>query len=208
MSQNTLFPELSVGTGKVFASGYAYEPDFLTAQEEAALIEILQRLPLAEAEYKQFRARRRIVSYGGRYDFGAQRLNEGEPIPEFLLPLRTRVAAWAGEAPDHFTHALVAEYSPGTQLGWHRDVPDFERVVGVSLLGHARMRFRRYPPKPRERAVAIDLAPRSIYRLEGEARWEWQHSVSPTPGLRYSITFRTRSHQGRRRTEKDAGPMA
>jgi alkylated DNA repair dioxygenase AlkB len=53
------------------------------------------------------------------------------------------------------------------------------------------MRFRHYPPKPRERSIAIELAPRSIYRLEDAARWDWQHSVPPTPGLRYSITFRS-----------------
>jgi hypothetical protein len=59
------------------------------------------------------------------------------------------------------------------------------------------MRFRRYPPRPGPgRAAAraafhVDLAPRSIYTLQGEARWGWQHSVSPTKALRYSITFRT-----------------
>jgi alkylated DNA repair dioxygenase AlkB len=53
------------------------------------------------------------------------------------------------------------------------------------------MRFRRFPPRHRERSIAVELAPRSIYRLDGEARWEWQHSIPPTPALRYSITFRT-----------------
>jgi len=42
------------------------------------------------------------------------------------------------------------------------------------------------------------LAPRSIYRLEGEGRWAWQHRIPPTPGLRYSITFRTLRDPGRR----------
>jgi alkylated DNA repair dioxygenase AlkB len=101
------------------------------------------------------------------------------------------VAQWAGQAPQAFTHALIAEYSEGTQLGWHRDVPDFETVVGISLLSACRMRFRRYPPQPRERSLVIVLAPRSIYRLEADARWAWQHSVPPVPSLRYSITFRT-----------------
>ena len=53
------------------------------------------------------------------------------------------------------------------------------------------MRFRRYPPGKRAKALSIDLAPRSVYSMQGEARWHWQHSVPPTPGLRYSITFRT-----------------
>lgn len=187
MTQQALFP-LST---PAFARGYAYEPEFLSPAEEAALIAEIQRLPLAEAEYKEYRAKRRIMSYGGRYDFNTNELSEGEPIAPFLLPLRARVAAWAGRPAHQYTHALVAEYSPGTQLGWHRDVPNFEHVVGVSLNTACRMRFRHYPPKPRERSIAIELAPRSVYRLEDEARWDWQHSIPPTPGLRYSITFRT-----------------
>jgi alkylated DNA repair dioxygenase AlkB len=187
MPQNSLFPAL----GAPFASGYAYEPEFLSGAEELALIETIRQLPLANAQYKQFHAKRRVVSYGGRYDYVANQLNEADPVPAFLQPLRVRAARWAGVEPEQLTHALVAEYSEGTQLGWHRDVPDFELVIGVSLLSAARMRFRRYPPGPREKSIAIELAPRSIYRLEGEARWGWQHSVPAVPSLRYSITFRT-----------------
>src|SRR6185436_979214 len=99
-------------------------------------------------------------------------LNAAAPIPELLYPLRERVASWAGRAASDFSHALVAEYAEGVQLGWHRDVPDFEVVAGVSLLSACRMRFRRYPPAPRElghreKALAIELAPRSVYRMEG-----------------------------------------
>jgi alkylated DNA repair dioxygenase AlkB len=187
MTQTALFPALAAP----FANGYVYEPEFLSAGEEAALLETIRGLPLTNAEYKQYRARRRIVSYGGRYDYTANRLNEAAPIPEFLFPLRERVARWAGHPPEAFAHALIAEYSEGTQLGWHRDVPDFERVVGISLLSACRMRFRRYPPQPRDKSLTIELAPRSIYRLEADARWGWQHSVPPVPSLRYSITFRT-----------------
>jgi alkylated DNA repair dioxygenase AlkB len=184
MSQHALF-------GAVFANGYAYEDEFLSAEEEAALLGQIRQLPFKQAEYRQYLAKRRIVSYGGRYDFSARRLNEAEPIAPFLLPLRERVAKWSGRNASEFTHALVAEYAQGTQLGWHRDVPNFELVIGISLNSAARMRFRRYPPQLRARSIAIELAPRSIYRLEGEARWEWQHSVPPTSALRYSITFRT-----------------
>ncbi len=184
MTQRDLFHD-------AFARGYAYQPEFLSKADEAALVTEIERLPLAQAEYKGFRANRRIMSYGGRYDFSSQRLEAAEPIAAFLLSLRTRAAAWAGCAADHFTHALVAQYPPGSQLGWHRDVPDFELVVGVSLGSPCRMRFRRFPPRFREKSIALEIEPRSIYRLQNEARWEWQHSVPPVPALRYSITFRT-----------------
>jgi alkylated DNA repair dioxygenase AlkB len=188
MTQAALFPDAP----PPFAAGFAYEPAFLSTEEEQLLLEHIRALPLANAQYKEFRAKRRVVSYGGRYDYNKNELQAAAPIPEFLHPLRARVANWAGRPPEDFSHALIAEYAEGVQLGWHRDVPDFELIAGVSLLSACRMRFRRYPPGPREKSIALDIAPRSAYRMDGEARWGWQHSVPPVPALRYSITFRTR----------------
>jgi alkylated DNA repair dioxygenase AlkB len=185
--QATLFANLAPS----FAPGFAYEPDFLSIAEESALLGELAQLAFEKAKYKEYRARRRIVSYGGHYDFDAHRLSEGRPLAPFLLPLRERVAAWVGCPASALTHALISEYSPGTPLGWHRDVPEFELIAGLSLKGAGRLRFRRFPPRFRERAVAVELAPRSVYVLRDEARWNWQHSVPPVSELRYSITLRT-----------------
>jgi alkylated DNA repair dioxygenase AlkB len=172
-----------------------YETDFLSPGEEADLLRLVQAQPLAPMQYQGYTALRRVVSYGGKYDFSKQRLDAAEPIPAWLEPLRAKAAEWIGIAPSAFTQALVAEYRPGTPLGWHRDVPDFEDVVGISLLADATMRFRPYPPRAdkREEVVKLAIAARSAYLLRGPARWEWQHSVSPTKALRYSITLRTPS---------------
>jgi alkylated DNA repair dioxygenase AlkB len=173
--------------------GLRYEPGFLSEEEEAALIARIEALPLAPMKYQQYTALRRVVSYGGKYDFSARKLHEAEPIPEWLHPLRAKAGQWAGIEADAFTQALVAEYRPGTPLGWHRDVPDFEDVVGISLLNDAVIRFRPYPPREPKKTdvIKLTLAPRSIYLLRGSARWGWQHSVAPTKSLRYSVTFRT-----------------
>lgn len=173
--------------------GFVYQSDFLNAAEESELLQAISRLPLEEASYKQWTAKRRIISYGGRYDFSHNRLHPAEPIPPFLDFLRQRISEWTHVPALHFRHALIAEYRPGTQLGWHRDVPEFEIVVGVSLVGPARMRFRPYPPaKGRARAaLLLELQPRSAYSMRGVARWQWQHAISPTKALRYAITFRT-----------------
>src|ERR1700722_15630116 len=98
-------PALFAAVPGAFADGYAYEPEFLSRADEAALVEALQQLPLAPAQYRQYLANRRIVSYGGRYDFSAKRLDPGEPIAEFLHPLRARVAAWLGCFAGDLTHA-------------------------------------------------------------------------------------------------------
>jgi alkylated DNA repair dioxygenase AlkB len=180
----------------VIQDGWSYAGEFLTVAGEADLLQWIRVLPLQAAQYKEWHARRRVVSFGGRYDYARQQLHAAAPIPAELHPLRRQVADWAGIAEDSLQHAMISEYQPGTPLGWHRDVPQFEQVIGVSLLGHARLRFRPYPPAARQRTLfAIDLAPRSAYIMRGAARWNWQHAVSPTLELRYSITFRTLARQ-------------
>ena len=185
---------------QVLPNGLVYRAGFLDAGEEAALLAAIAALPLPEAQYTGYRARRRVASYGSSYDFEANELQRGGPLPAAFEALRARLADWIGVAPEAFGNALIAEYRPGTPLGWHRDVPDFERVVGVSLASACRMRFRPYPPRAPRRAevLTLELAPRSAYLLQGEARWRWQHSIAPTPALRYSITMRTPAARARR----------
>lgn len=187
------------GRGPELPEGFVYQLEFITPDEEAALVERIRELPLTEAQYKEYKARRRTVSYGGRYDFSAGRLEAAPVIPQILFPLREKVARWGGVPPEDFVHALVTEYSPGTPLGWHRDVPDFELIAGVSLGGRARMRLRPYRPRERQRredVIALELEPRSAYLMRDSARWGWQHCISETRELRYSITFRTARAKG------------
>jgi alkylated DNA repair dioxygenase AlkB len=174
--------------------GLRYQPEFLNADEEAGLLDIVRSLPLHAARYKAYVARRRVVSFGGSFDYDENILRPGDPLDERLVPLQQRVAAWLGVAPAALVHALVAEYAPGTPLGWHRDVPDFETIAGISLGGEAVLRFRPYPPThPGARTVLeLPVLPRSIYKMAGAARWDWQHSVPPVKAPRWSITFRTR----------------
>lgn len=188
-------PDLFGAPPPALPPGMRYEEAFLTPGEEAHYLRIVEALPLAPMQYQQYTALRRVVSYGGRYDFGAQRLEQAEPLPDWLRPLCERAGAWAGIAPERFTQALVAEYRPGTPLGWHRDVPDFEDVVGISLLNETALRFRPWPHETgaKTKSLKVVVAPRSIYLLRGPARWAWQHSVPAAKLLRYSITLRTPS---------------
>jgi alkylated DNA repair dioxygenase AlkB len=185
--QNELFEAPSA-----LPNGFLYQPEFITPAEERELLEGIAGTDLREAQYKEYTAKRRVASFGAGYDFDEQELTPAPTIAEFLLPLRRRAAQWVCVPEDAFGYAMVAEYRPGTQLGWHRDVPQFEMVVGVSLAGTARMRFRPFPPRKGARILTLDLAPRSAYVLREDVRWKWQHSIAPTQALRYSITFRTR----------------
>jgi len=192
-SQCSLFDDLPQPLPQGLPEGLAYEPEFLSRDEEQALIALVRALPLHAAKYKAYTARRRVTSFGGSYDFDANKLLPAQPLVAGLEPLRARVAQWAGVAAEDLAHVLVAEYAPGTPLGWHRDVPDHEDVFGVSLGSTAVLRLRPYPPDAprREDIVRLRAAPRSIYAIRGPARWAWQHSVAPVDELRWSITLRT-----------------
>ena len=193
MSQASLFDDLPEPPPTHLPEGLAYETDFLSRDDEQALIALIRGLPLQAARYKEYTARRRVASFGGSYDDDANKLLPAQPLIEALHPLRARVARWAGVEPAAVSHVLVAEYAPGTPLGWHRDVPDHEDVFGVSLGSTAVLRFRPFPPVAPKRADVLRLraAPRSIYAMRGPARWAWQHSVAPVDELRWSITLRT-----------------
>jgi alkylated DNA repair dioxygenase AlkB len=175
--------------------GLAYAREFIHRDEERALIDVIAALPLREARYKEYTARRRVYAFGSRFDFDAYQL-KAQPIgvlPAPLQSLRERLAAWAGVTPEDFVHVMVAEYTAGTPLGWHRDAPDYELIAGVSLGSTARLRFRPWPPRDpkKDDIVALELAPRSAYRMAQTARWGWQHSVPAVTALRYSVTMRT-----------------
>lgn len=179
-------------------AGLRYEDDVITQSEERVLMERLEGLELSPFRFHGWLGNRKTQSFGWRYDFDDASFSPSEPIPEWLHPIRERAAAFAGLSPDDFVHALLARYDPGAGIGWHRDRDVFDRVVGLSLNTPATLRFRRRVTSGFRRAD-IELAQRSAYLLSGEARWDWEHRITPGDQLRFSITFRTLSDKGRRR---------
>jgi alkylated DNA repair dioxygenase AlkB len=171
-------------------AGFRSAPDAIGAAEETRLVGALADLPFKEFEFQGFLGKRRVVSFGFRYDFNGGGLKTAEPMPPFLLALRERAAAFAGLAPDRLQHALINEYPPGAAIGWHRDRPNYDDVIGVSLLSSCNFRLRRRRGTGWERA-ATRLDRRSIYLLRGPSRQEWEHSIPAMENLRYSITFRS-----------------
>ena len=175
---------------RTLPEGLRYAEAVISADEAGRLVEVFGGLPFQAFDFHGFKGNRRIVSYGGRYDFSASRLEAAEPIPDFLLPARAAAAAFAGLASEAIHHAMVTEYAPGAGIGWHRDRPEFDKVIGLSFGSEATMRFRRRRDTGWERA-SLPLAPGSAYLLDGAARQDWQHSIAPGERLRYSVTFRT-----------------
>ena len=192
VSQTELF-----STAPEMPEGFVYQADFISAGEEQQLVARIQELQFAEIKMHGVIAKRRTVQFGRHYGFETFKLSEAPPPPDFLLPLRDRVAEFAGCEAERLEEVLVTEYRAGAQIGWHRDAPAFDIVVGVSLLGDCTMQFRPWPvvkaaPGVTKRAKPLGqlLAARSVYSLRGSVRTHWQHHIPPTKTLRYSITFR------------------
>ena len=165
-------------------------PDFISAEEEARLERAVDAAPLAPFQFGQWEGKRLTASYGQSYDFSRQRIEAAPPFPDWLEALAERVAAQVGLEGQPFAHGLVIRYDPGAPIGWHRDRPHFGTVCGLSLTSAARLRLRRRTEAGFERAV-VELPTRSLYLLDGPARWEWEHSIAPAVETRRSITLRT-----------------
>ena len=199
------FFEGADGAGKTAPSpeGLLYQPEFIGRGDEEALVARVREFPFRDFEFHGHTGKRRVVSFGWRYDFSGRRLLKADDIPDFLLRLREAVATFAGLEPGEFQHALITEYGPGAGIGWHRDRDVFGEVVGVSLLSLCVLRFRRAAgPKKWER-MNLTAEPRSAYLLSGAARAGGEHSTLRVDALRYSITFRNLRQAGRAAVSRD-----
>ena len=166
-------------------AGLVYRPDLLEPAEEHELLARFDELDFQEIVMKGVVARRTAVRYRFLYDYGRRLPIPGaDPIPPWLVPYRDRGAARAGLDGEELVQALVQRYPPGAPIGWHRDSPSFEVVVGISLGSAARLRLRRGPGEARE-VYEQPLEPRSAYMLADDARWRWEHHVPPAKELRY-----------------------
>ena len=169
--------------------GFKYQSDFLNREEEQFLLQRIKTLPFRELQFHGFTGKRRVVSFGWRYDFNGGGLTKTEDIPEFLSGFRARAERFAGIGAGDFQQVLITEYSPGAAIGWHKDSRVFGDVVGISLLSPCTFRLRLKAVGRWHRRNLI-AEPRSIYLLRGPSRAEWEHSIPAVESLRYSITFR------------------
>lgn len=176
--------------------GLAYREELIGPVDEAELIGAIEDVELAPFKFQGWEGKRLTRTFGWRYDFDDRSFAPVGPLPDWLLPLRDKAAHFGGIEPSDFVHALVTRYDPGAGIGWHRDRPQFEKVVGVTLAGSATLRFRQRTASGFRRA-SLELAPRSAYLLSGEVREQWEHGIAAHDALRYSITFRTLSERGK-----------
>jgi alkylated DNA repair protein (DNA oxidative demethylase) len=178
-------------------AGLATALGVLTVREERALIGRIDTLDLTPFQFQQWQGKRLTHSFGWNYDFQTGAVRVAEPIPEWLGDVHAAAAALANIPLADLVQVLVTRYDPGAGIGWHRDRPIYEHVVGISLGAPSEMRFRRRSGQGWTRA-SVPLEPRGAYHLSGEVRHDWEHSILPMAARRYSITLRSFSAAGHR----------
>jgi alkylated DNA repair dioxygenase AlkB len=168
--------------------GLQYLPDFITAAEEQALLEIIDRQQWLHD------LKRRVQHYGYKYDYKARAVTADSylgPLPDWLMPVVQKLPF----KPDQ---AIVNEYLPGQGISAYVDcVPCFsDTIASLSLGSGAVMQLANGQEKHE-----LYLEPRSLIILSDPARYEWTHAIPARKsdmvdgfkiecGRRVSLTFR------------------
>lgn len=152
-------------------AGMRYGAEVVSAELQEGLLAKLPDLPFKAFDFHGFLGKRRVVSFGWKYDFGEEKLHRIDDMPDWLRPARELAAEFAGLEPAQLQQVLVTEYGPGAGIGWHRDKAVFGEVVGLSLGAPCTFRLRRRAGNTWER-VSLEAAAGSAYLLAGAARSE------------------------------------
>lgn len=176
--------------------GLSYIPDFITRDEESALISKIDEQPWLND------LKRRVQHYGYKYDYKARTVNDDEylgSLPDWQLPLCHELhrKQLFSSVPDQ---VIINEYMPGQGISAHVDcVPCFsDTIASLSLGSSAIMQFAN-PVTGEKKDVFLEE--RSLAVFADEARYEWTHCIPARKsdkvdgfkierGRRVSLTFR------------------
>jgi alkylated DNA repair dioxygenase AlkB len=121
--------------------GLRYAADFVSPAVEQKLISEIRTLPLQPFQFGQFVGKRRVASFGFRYDYDLRQLQRAEPVPGWLAETVEKIETFGGPS-TRIRQVLCTEYDVGVGIGWHRDKPHFDRIFGLSLEASIRERRR------------------------------------------------------------------
>jgi alkylated DNA repair dioxygenase AlkB len=177
----------------IYPPGFRYAADFISADEEKALLDLITNIPLHAMQFQGYEAKRKVASFGYDWSFEKRILSKGKEIPPAFDWLIEKVAMKIALKKENIAELLVTEYPPGSVINWHRDAPPFDLIAGISLQSGCTFKLRPHEKEKQTRkaTVSFKVERRSLYVMEGEARINWQHSIAPVKYLRYSITIRT-----------------
>jgi alkylated DNA repair dioxygenase AlkB len=175
--------------------GLIYRPDYITNEQEAELISIIDTQPWITD------LKRRVQHYGYRYDYKARNVSQSlqlGPLPDWVSAYCQQLQSNGlfQNIPDQ---VIINEYQPGQGIASHIDcIPCFEDTIASLSLGSACiMDFT----DSEANKVPLLLETRSLVILSGDARYHWRHSIAHRKtdsyrgssflrGRRLSLTFR------------------
>ncbi|MFL5786074.1 MAG: alpha-ketoglutarate-dependent dioxygenase AlkB [Bacteriovoracaceae bacterium] len=171
-----------------YPPGLFYFPDFISTDEEEFLLQEFRQMELEPFRFHGFEAKRFVRHFGTSYEFSGKSVEAAPPLPDFLRPFLKK-AARALKLPEaRIKQILVTHYPVGAPIGWHRDAPPFEHLLGISLGSSCKMKLREMSGMKK---IDLYLERRSAYIMTGIARWRWEHHIPPAKTERWSLTFRT-----------------
>lgn len=97
--------------------GFRYQAGIVPRKLQEALLEALPELPFKPFDFHGYEGKRRVVSFGWKYDFDTETVRRIDAIPPLLLPLRQLAADFAGLPAEGLQQALVTEYDVGAPIG-------------------------------------------------------------------------------------------
>lgn len=185
---NTLFTD-----DELLPEGFSYTDDFITAEEEKNLMDLISGLRLHTFIFRGYEAKRKVASYGYDYHFDTRTISKGDEIPEGFRFLIDKAAKHLKIDSEKFAELLVIEYPVDSVINWYRDAPPFDIIAGISLLSDCKFRLRPYDKTKQGRGsvISIPVRKRSLYVMQDESRSKWEHSIDKVKQVRYSITLRT-----------------
>lgn len=104
MTQAALFGDVPI---EASIEGLVYQPEFLSRDEEDELIAVINTLPLHAARYKQYLARRRVMSFGGLMTLIRTGCYGGVEPDQRLMGLSDKAARWIKVKPQNGTSHLT-----------------------------------------------------------------------------------------------------
>jgi hypothetical protein len=84
-------------------AGFRYQSDLITPDDEAEILRNLKELPFRNFEFHGYVGKRRVVSFGWRYDFNDRELRRAAEIPGFLCHCAAVRLLSRGSTPPSFS---------------------------------------------------------------------------------------------------------
>ncbi|KAH8647142.1 2OG-Fe(II) oxygenase superfamily protein [Xylariales sp. PMI_506] len=147
-------------------SGLFWQDDFITPEHEERLVHIF----LHELEWPE-RSGRLSLHYGYTFDYKTFGVDPNIPFKDFPEWLQPLIPTCEGRPPEQ---VCLQHYPPGAGIPPHVDTHSaYDQLYALSLGSPVMMQFQR---EGRER-VEVDLAPRSMLQMSGDARLHWTHGI-------------------------------